>query len=97
MNGSTSPLRLSLPPTSSSSVPTLPPVACSVVRSASVVPVLLVRVATDAVRKARRAVPPASSLLTSVVASAVAVVPLLRKVVSSPGLPRELMGVASVV
>jgi len=74
-------------------------VACSAVRTASVVPVLLVRVATDAVRKARRAVPPASSLLTSVVASVVAVVvlPLLRMVVSSPGLPREVMGVASVV
>jgi hypothetical protein len=68
-----------------------------VVRSASVVPVLLVRVATDAVRKvARRAVPLASSLLASVVVSVVAVaLPLLK--VMSPGLPREFIGVARVV
>jgi hypothetical protein len=69
-----------------------------VVKSASAVPVLLVRVATVAVRKARR-VPPASSLLASVVELAVAVALLLRKVVSMspPGLPRVFMGAASVV
>jgi hypothetical protein len=69
-----------------------------VVKSASAVPVLLVRVATVAVRKARR-VPPASSLLASVAELAVAVALLLRKVVSMspPGLPRVFMGVASVV
>lgn len=85
MSGFTSPLRLSLPPTSSSSAPTLLLAACSVVRSASavLVPASLVRVATGAVRR-RKVVPLASSLPASVVDSVVAVVPLLLKKCHSP-------------
>ncbi|EEY19073.1 40S ribosomal protein S10-B [Verticillium alfalfae VaMs.102] len=87
-NGSTCPLRSFLPPTSSSSDPTLPPAACSARVSASasrsaavavVVTGVTVRVATAAGRlvvRARRVVRLPASSRSSVVATAVAVVPL---------------------